>query len=56
MSVNRTMLQSTLLRLLADRDVDSRLGRGRDYFAEAAKAKFPKDQRPTSQEIMSTVW
>ncbi len=55
-SDNITTLQSTILRLLSDPNVDKRLGRGEHYFTEVVMKNYPKDNRPTSSEITQTLW
>lgn len=56
MSVSGTTLQTTLLKLLANPNTDTRLGRGRHYLAEALRSQFPSNQQPTPRQIMSAVW
>ncbi len=56
MSVSSTVLQTTLLKLLAKGDVDTRLGAGRYYLAEALRSEFPANQQPGPREIMSAMW
>ncbi len=56
MSISTTILQTTLLKLLAKPNIDTRLGGGRHYFTEAFRSQFAASQKPTLREIMSTVW
>lgn len=51
-----TVLQSTLLKLLADPQADRRIGRGVHYLAKDLKGKLSSTQQPTSQKIMEVVW
>lgn len=55
-SPNSTALQSTLLKSLADQNVDHRLGKGIFYLADAVKAKFAENQKPTPTQFMAAVW
>lgn len=45
-----------MLRLLATGNVDSRLGRGEHYLAEAVRRAAPEGQRPTGRQILEAVW
>lgn len=56
MSISNTILQTTLLKLLANPNTDTRLGQGRYYLAESLRSQFPPDQEPTTTQIMSAVW
>ncbi len=49
-------LQSTILRLLAQRNVDKRLGRGRHYFTEAVMNQFQTENRPAPWLITQVLW
>jgi hypothetical protein len=49
-------LQSTILRLLAQPNVDKRLGRGRHYFTKAVMDQFPAQERPTREVITQVLW
>ena len=49
-------LQSTILRLLSQPNVDKRLGRGRHYFPEAVTNAIPPDSRPSQAQITQTLW
>lgn len=49
-------LQSTILRLLAQRNVDKRLGRERSYFAEAVMKQFPAENPPARALITQVLW
>jgi hypothetical protein len=49
-------LQSTIMRLLAQPNVDKRLGRGRHYFTEAVMNQFPAQERPAPELIAQVLW
>ncbi len=49
-------LQSTIMRLLSQPNVDRRLGRGRHYFTEAVMNQFPAQERPTPELITQVLW
>jgi len=49
-------IQSMILRLLSQPNVDKRLGGGRHYFPEAVKNAFPADNRPSEAPIAQTLW
>ena len=55
-SESTTTLQSTILRLLSDPNVDKRLGRGEHYFTEAVIKAYSQEKSPTSAEIAQTLW
>lgn len=56
MSVSSTTLQTTLLKLLANQNTDTRLGRGRYHLSDALRSQFAAGQQPTPPQIMSAVW
>ena len=49
-------LQRVMLSLLADRNTDCRLGRGRHYLSEAVRARFPTLEAPSVDELQQTFW
>lgn len=49
-------LQSTILRLLSQPNVDKRLGRGKHYFTETVINQYPADNRPSPDLITQTLW
>jgi hypothetical protein len=49
-------LQSTILRLLSNPNVDKRLGSGRYYFTEAVINEYPRGTRPSEHLVMQTLW
>ena len=49
-------LHSTILRLLAQQNVDKRLGQGRYYFTEAVIKAFPQGRAPKRFQIAQTLW
>jgi len=51
-----TTIQSTILRLLSQSNVDKRLGRGRHYFTEAVSKEYPEESRPSPQLVTQTLW
>jgi hypothetical protein len=53
---NTSTLQSTILRLLSQPNVDKRLGRGHHYFTEAVLKEYPKDNQPSHEIITQTLW
>src|ERR1044072_5462485 len=57
MSADRSLLlQSSILRLLADRHTDRRLGRGRQYLSEAVRGQFRAPDIPSADEIQQGFW
>ncbi len=55
-SNNVITIQSMILRLLSQPNVDKRLGRGQYYFVEAVKNAFPSDIHLSGEHIMQTLW
>jgi len=49
-------IQSTILRLLSQPNVDKRLGKGRYYFTEAVSKEYPEKTRPSPELITQTLW
>jgi len=49
-------LQSTILRLLSQPDVDNRLGRGKHFFTQAVQNQYPAESRPSPDLIAQTLW
>jgi hypothetical protein len=49
-------LQSTILRLLSQPNVDKRLGRGKHYFTQEVQNCFPSESRPSPHLITQTLW
>ena len=56
MASTKVTIQSTILRLLSQSQVDKRLGRGEHYFIEAVLNAYPKDKQPSIQLINQTLW
>ena len=56
MTTTTVTLQSTILRLLSQPQVDKRLGRGKMYFAEAVLSEYPTGKQPSVQLIAQTLW
>ena len=56
MPVSKTMLQSVLLRVLAEPNSDTRLGEGRHYLTDAVFSRFADKAKPSAQQLMSAVW
>ena len=56
MTSTKITLQSTILRLLSQPQVDKRLGRGEHYFTEAVLNEYPKEKQPSVQLITQTLW
>jgi len=52
----RLTVQSTILRLLSQRNVDKRLGRGQFYFSQEVQKQFPEDKKPTENQINEILW
>lgn len=53
---NISTLQSTILRLLAQPNVDKRLGRGHHYFTEVVVKAYPHNNEPSHERISQTLW
>ncbi len=51
-----TLLQSNLLQLLAEPNIDARLGRGRHYLFQALTTRLEKTENPSSYQVMEAVW
>jgi hypothetical protein len=49
-------VQSTILRLLSQPNVDKRLGKGKHYFTEAVLNHYPAESRPSPHLITQTLW
>ena len=49
-------VQSTILRLLSQRNIDKRLGRGQFYFPQEVQNQFPEDKKPTENQINQILW
>ena len=49
-------IQSTILRLLSQDNVDKRLGRGQHYFPEAVSKEYPEKSCPSPELITPTLW
>jgi hypothetical protein len=56
MSTNPVTLQSTILNLLSEPNVDKRLGRGEHYFTEAVLNRYPAERKPSRNLITQTLW
>ena len=54
--VDQLRLQTTLLELLGQRNLDHRVGRGRHFLAEALRDRCPPQDQPTSRQIMAAIW
>ena len=54
--IDSTILQSKLLQLLAEPDVDTRLGKGQNYLSDAIDNKLESFERPSSRQLMEAVW
>lgn len=55
-SDNELSLQSIILRLLSQPEVDKRLGRGKHHFTEAVLNQYPVENRPSPHLITQTLW
>ena len=49
-------IQSLILRLLSQKNMDTRLGHGRHYLAEAVRNATPTANQPDYRQIMEGVW
>jgi len=49
-------LQSVIIRLLSQRNIDKRLGRGHFCFPEAVERQFTQENKPTNDQITQTLW
>ena len=49
-------LQSVIIRLLSQRNIDKRLGRGQFCFPEAVERQFTQENKPTNDQITQTLW
>ena len=56
MTSTKITLQSIILRLLSQPQIDKHLGRGEHYFTEAVLSEYPKDKQPSVQLIAQTLW
>jgi len=57
MTSDTTMtLQSTILRLLSQPNVDKRLGRGKHYFTQAVMNQYQPENRPSPELVTQTLW
>ena len=53
---NKITLQSTILRLLSQPQVDKRLGKGEHYFTDAVLKEYRDEEQPSLQLIAQTLW
>ena len=54
--IDSTLLQSKLLQLLAEPNVDARLGKGRHYLFESLSNRLEGAERPSYYQVMESVW
>jgi hypothetical protein len=49
-------LQSEIIRLLSQDNIDRRLGRGRLYFPDEVQKQFSQENKPSKDQINQTLW